>query len=135
MSRRMLYRAIWIPSVLVLAGLMVMFATKSAAVQPPGPMVLYTTGDGVISVKHPDNWKPHSLTLHDVTTSVVFKSASHEGLSIEANLAGSLRADIDRSASTVLGNLPGGQELSAKLTHSPYAAERALRYFASLSRG
>src|SRR5690348_14642670 len=99
MASRMLYRSIYVPSIAVLGGSIFMFGRQPTSVGTPGPMVAFTTGDKAITIKHPDNWRPKPMELHDVATSIKFEPGKNFYFNIKADLAGSLMADIAKSTS------------------------------------
>jgi hypothetical protein len=115
MGKRALYRAIWVPSVLALAGLIVFFAQQPTAIPTPAPPTTFTTSDKTITVSHPGNWKPLEGSIHAVKTKVQFEPTKNIRVVIETDLAGSLLGDISKASSNMLSNLPGlGQQLTAK---------------------
>ncbi|MCS6863074.1 MAG: hypothetical protein NZT92_22440 [Abditibacteriales bacterium] len=115
MTKRVLYRVIWVPSVMVLAGLIVFFAQQPTALPTPAPPTTFTTSDKTITVSHPGNWQPLEGSMHAVKTKVKFEPTKNVRVVIETDLAGSLIGDISKASSNMLSNLPGiGQQLAAK---------------------
>jgi hypothetical protein len=107
MSMRVLYRAIWIPSALVLAGSMVAFALKPVSFPEPGPLVSYSLDDQSLSLKHPQNWKPAAMSSHSVASEVRFNPAKGILFVATADLKGALMADVARSNQSQAENLAG----------------------------
>src|SRR5690348_5592111 len=99
MSQRILYRIMWVPSLLILAGMVVAFAMQPATFPTPDALTPYTTSDKSIAIEHPGNWKAHTLSMQGISSEVRFDPAPHVRFRVVADLAGSLLADIDRSTS------------------------------------
>lgn len=115
MAKRALYRAIWVPSVIVLGGLIVFLAQQPTAVPTPAPPTTFTTSDKTITVSHPGNWEPLESSLHAVETKVRFEPVKNVRMVIKTDLKGSLVGDVSRASSNMMSNLPGiGEQLAAK---------------------
>ena len=116
---RTLCRVIWIPSCIAVFAMVVMFARQPLALPPPTEMTAFTSEDKVISVKHPGNWKAHSNSIHGNATEVWFEPIRNASFAVNADLAGSLMADIAKSgnnmASNLLGDMPGGTQIKEKM--------------------
>lgn len=105
MSKRIVYRVIWVSSLVMLCGAVFAFGRVPTSAPTPGPLIDFTTGDKALSIKHPDNWKPGTLELHDVATSIKFEPAKNFYFKVKADLAGSLMADIAKSTGAQLDSL------------------------------
>ena len=123
MSRRILYRAIWIPSAIIFLFLTAAFARQPYTVQPPGKtMETYTTSDKTIQVSHPDNWKPLQTAAHDTVTKLKFEPSRFVRITIGTDLMGSLMGDISKSQNDQLSSLnamPGMPQQSVEKQKSP----------------
>src|SRR5262249_35146084 len=111
-------RIIWVPSAVAVFVMVVLFARQPLAIPPPTEMTPFSSEDTVISLKHPGNWKPHSNSIHGNTTEVWFDPIRNASFAVNADLAGSLMADIAKSgnnmASNIAGDVPGGQQIVEK---------------------
>ncbi|HLV81508.1 MAG TPA: hypothetical protein VKT32_14575 [Chthonomonadaceae bacterium] len=109
MASRVLYRAIWVPSALALLALTVLFSRQTTALPTPGKLAPYVSGDQVIHIAHPANWKPDASSNHGVETIVSFAPARGVLFSVTTDLQGSLMADISKATGGVdlPSNLPG----------------------------
>ena len=93
MSKRTLYRLVWIPSVVSILVMGFMFSKQPLDVPEPTEMLTYRTDDKMIVVKHPGNWKATTLSMHAVVTVVTFEPSRNIRIQFTADLAGSLLAD------------------------------------------
>jgi hypothetical protein len=113
MSARVLYRAIWIPSALAIAGSVIVFVQQPFSAPKPGPMVEYKAADNSLIVKHPDNWEAEGSTSQAILTDVRFSPAKGVKFVASADLQGSLMADITKSGQTQADQLNSmAQDLS-----------------------
>ena len=107
MSKRAIYRIIWVISLLAIIGMDMLFILQPhAAPTAAATQVHFTTQDQFISVDHPSNWKPQAVEDHGVATTVVFLPNESTRCLIKTDLVGSLMADVAKSGSG-MGNLPG----------------------------
>ncbi|HLJ54466.1 MAG TPA: hypothetical protein VKT77_05455 [Chthonomonadaceae bacterium] len=111
-----LHRTIWIISALAIAGMTVLFATQPGSAVAVGETKRFTTADRSIAIDHPANWKPRSRSVQAVETEVEFNPSHDAFLSVDANLQGSLMADMLKSAnsenSRIASMVPGGEALN-----------------------
>jgi hypothetical protein len=107
MTRRALYRCVWVLSLVVIIAMCVLFSTQPRALETPGPMVSFTTVDKSITISHPDNWKPHESSANAVMTQVWFKWSKGVSLLVLSDLQGSLMADISKASGSAVDALPG----------------------------
>ena len=96
MSKRILYRAIWLPSLLGIIGMTLAFGTAPAKVPTPGALTTWEAGDKSFSISRPDNWRPQSMGAAGTSMEVWFEPANYVYLGAKSDLAGSLFADISR---------------------------------------
>lgn len=116
MSRRMVYRAVWAPSFVLLIVFLIVFPRTPAPLPIPGALVPFTTDDKVISVVYPSNWSKSQSSSQAVSTGVVFKSGGGAvRFDADADLAGSLMGDIMKGPTAAISELPGGEKLAAKM--------------------
>ena len=115
MSRRLLYRILWIFSLAAIGGMTYLFATQPAALPLPGPTVTYHTADGSIRIQHPQNWKVREAGAHAVLTELRIAPTRSVQMLIVEDLQGSLMADTMKSSDAQLGSLasmvPGGEAM------------------------
>jgi hypothetical protein len=111
MASRALYRALWIPSAIILVGLTVAFAKQPEAFTAPAAEAkTFTTDDKTITVRYPGNWKPRQTSMNAVLTQVEFEPSRNVRCVITTDLAGSLMGDLSKSNSGLsdsLNSLPG----------------------------
>lgn len=114
MSRRLLYRLIWIPSALVLIGLTAFFLQQPFAIADPSPMTSFVTSDKSLAVSHPGNWKPRQLAAHSTLTRLSFEPSLSVRFVVASDFQGSLMADIAKASEStgenLAGMIPGGEQ-------------------------
>ena len=118
MSKRNLYRAFWVPSLVVIIGMVVMFSQQPLDVPEPTEMKRYTTGDKSLSVLHPGNWKGLATSAHAIETELTFEPARNIRIVFSADLQGSLMADMAKTPA-----LPGMGEGTSEGTGLPGVEE------------
>ncbi len=107
MSSRILYRVVWVPSLLAVIGMTIAFGKAPATVPQPGSLVQWEAGDKSIMIMRPDNWRPQSMGATGTSMEVWFEPANFCYFGAKSDLAGSLMADISRGPS--IGGM-GGDE-------------------------
>lgn len=112
---RLLYRAIWIPSLLALIGSIVFLAKQPLSLAAPGPETTFTSSDKSITVSHPDNWQPHEMAANGMGTTVEFRPSVDVKIRIATDLQNSLLADMSKSPSGTPA-LPGMEGLGGAAT-------------------
>ena len=114
---RTIYRLLWIPSALAIAGMTVAFATQPMALPVLQPLKPYTTSDRSLRLLRPGNWKAHERSSHGVATVVEFDPIRNARMVVTMDLQGSLAADImkatDSQTAQLAGMIPGGAALLA----------------------
>src|SRR5690349_12742567 len=105
MPSRAVYRAIWIPSALILGGLTAVFARQPYMIAPPAPLTSFTTSDKTITIRRPGNWKARQTAAHSTLPQVKFLPSRSVSFVITSDRQGSLMADRAKS--------PGGDTNSA----------------------
>jgi hypothetical protein len=95
---RWILRAVWIPSLLALAGMTVLFAKSGPRVIAPAPLKLVSISDKSLALHAPGNWKPKIVSSHAVMSSITFKPDKTQYFEIESDLTGSLVAEMSRSS-------------------------------------
>ena len=115
MTKVSLYRIVWIPSALAILGMSVLFSRQSLSAPPIGKLVSVTTSDKALSVLHPDNWKPFTLSAHAVETHIRFEPVRNIKIVFDYGLKGALFADVGRSTDVSLSNLNSMLPDNAKL--------------------
>lgn len=108
---RLVYRAIWIPSLLALIGSLVVLAKPPLSLAAPGPATTFTTSDKSITVSHPDNWEPHEMLASGTATTLEFRPSVDVKIHIATDLQNSLLADLAKSPSGTPA-LPGMEGMS-----------------------
>lgn len=115
MSRRLLYRSVWIPSLAAIGGMTYLFAVMPVALPIPGTMKRYHSGDRSIAIRHPENWKVRELGAHAVTTELHIQPTRNALMIIREDLTGSLSADImkatDAQTASIAAMIPGGDAM------------------------
>ena len=99
MSSRILYRVIWVPSLLGVIGMTIAFGRAPATVPQPGQLIQWEAGDKSIMIMRPDNWRPQSMGATGTSMEVWFEPANFCYFGAKSDLAGSLMADISRGPS------------------------------------
>lgn len=118
MSSSLVYRIIWVPSLIALIVMVVLFGSQPYKMPPPTAMKTFVTGDKTIVVSHPGNWEGHDASVHDVMTKVHFDPTQNVHLVIVTDLQNSLMADMNRASNNAMSSLSdsmgqqpgGGQE-------------------------
>ncbi|HLK57980.1 MAG TPA: hypothetical protein VKU00_15540 [Chthonomonadaceae bacterium] len=75
MSKRAMYRIVWMISLLAIIGmngLFLMMPSQGAATAASDTLVSFTTSDKMISLRHPSNWTPNEQSDHAIATGVEF---------------------------------------------------------------
>ena len=108
MSSRILYRVIWVPSLLAIFGMTIAFGRAPATVPQPGTLVQWESGDKSISIMRPENWRAQSMGASGTSMEVWFEPANYCYFGAKSDLAGSLMADIARAPS--MGGMEEGEE-------------------------
>lgn len=106
MSGRILYRVIWVPSLLAVIGMTIAFGGAPATIPQPGSLVQWESGDKSIQILRPDNWRPQSMGASGTAMEVWFEPANFVYFGAKSDLAGSLFADMSRGPS--IGGLSEG---------------------------
>ncbi len=119
MGKQIVYRAVWVPSLIAIIAMVVIFARAPLAIPAPAEMVTYSTDDKTIVFKHPANWKPHSMSMHAVQTEAWIEPARNVNFHINSDLQGSIMADFARAGNNMASNFgsitgTGGSESSAE---------------------
>ena len=96
---RMVYRVVWVPSLLAIIGMTIAFGKAPAQVPQPGQLVQWEAGDKSFSISRPDNWRPQSMGAAGTSMEVWFEPANFVYFGAKSDLAGSLMADISRGPS------------------------------------
>ncbi len=98
MSRRLVYRAIYIPSLLAIAGMTTLFAhpARSRAAFNPKDMKAFTAEDKSFAVSYPSAWKVSVSTLNGTGTRAHFKRDATSEVVVTCDLAGSLMLDLSK---------------------------------------
>lgn len=112
---RMVARLIWMASTLALIGTVISFAQHPYSLPSPGAMTTYTASDKSMVLSHPDNWKPQAFDLHSTTSRITFEPAKASWFEVNADLKGSLMADINRSTNAQLDTTGMPPELAKQL--------------------
>ena len=108
MSKRIVYRLVWIPSVILFAILLASFSRPSGGSSAPGQLKLYAANDKSLTIKYPDNWAPGETGEHGVKSVIRFDADQYTALTVSSDLMGSLMADIDKTPAGLGGMMPGG---------------------------
>ena len=126
MATPVLYRAIWIPSAVLLAGMVTLYSVQPEAIPSVGESKTFTTEDRSITVEHPANWKPRQLSMNSVLTQVEFEPSRSVHIVIKSDLQGSLMADMSKAAASTgsgmtdaQGNLLPGMEQREQKQKTP----------------
>jgi hypothetical protein len=116
MSKRIVYRLIWMPCTLALIVTFVIFFGHVVTEAAPAAMTGYTMSDKTLQMQHPANWKPRESSTNGVESSVRFVVDEYSGIRFGTDLTGSLQADIDKAGAAQLSNLgsiaPNGGSLT-----------------------
>ncbi len=107
MSKRLVYRLVWIPSVILFAIVLATFSRPSGGAATPGGMKLYAANDKSLTIKYPDNWSPGETSEHGVKNVIRFDADQYTALTVSSDLMGSLMADIDKGPAGLGGMMPG----------------------------
>lgn len=107
MSKRLIYRIIWMPSALACVVLLMLFIVHPLADAAPGAMKEYTTSDKSLQVLHPENWEATETGAHGVSSGVKFVGGPLTLIRFSTDLAGSLVADIARANNSQMDSLAG----------------------------
>ena len=109
MSRRLVYRAIYIPSLLALAVLVVAFAhpIRSRTAFTPAELTPFAAEDKSFRIDYPRSWKAEVSTLHGTGVQAHFHRDEDSEVVVTCDLTGSLMMDITRSSSAANTSLPG----------------------------
>ncbi len=98
MSRRLVYRAIYIPSLLAIAGMTALFAhpARSRAAFNPKDMKAFVADDKSFTVSYPSAWKVSVATLNGTGTRAHFKRDATSEIVVTCDLADSLMLDVSK---------------------------------------
>lgn len=121
MSKRVICKLIWIPSLVAIIAMIATFGQAKNAAPTAGPFVDYVTADKRITIKHPNNWKPQSRDSGATVSGVRFTPTDSVSFSVRGDLTGSLMADIARSPSSPTGGeqIPGMPAMTADARKTP----------------
>lgn len=110
---RVLYRVLWVPSLIALLGMTTLFAAQPETAPAAAAMKRYTNADRTLRIDHPGNWKARAQSSHAVENMIEFEPARFARMSIHEDLQGSLMVDIlksqDTQATSIAGMIPGGE--------------------------
>jgi hypothetical protein len=126
MSRLIIYRAIWAPSLAAILVMLAVFARQPFSIPAPGRLVPYTSGDKTIAILHPDNWSPSVTSAQATVTRVTFDPTIAVHFSVTSDLTGSLVADMNRAGGAMLEHVPGSIGQAANQP-SPIEAVHAMQ--------
>ena len=101
-------RMVWIVSLVALIGSLAAFMKPAGPPSTAATFVRYTGPDGVISIEHPDNWKPIPSDSHGISSTVKFSPDDESQFTVTADLTTSLLADLGSQSGSMA-------ELSAAL--------------------
>ena len=104
---RVLYRIVWIVSLLAILGMSILFITQPPSLPTLAPMVAYLSDDKSLALQYPGNWKPHEASSQAVASRLAFDPNAYTHFSVNSSLAGSLMGDVAKSNNAMLGSLPG----------------------------
>jgi hypothetical protein len=115
MTKRLLYRIIWVPSAVACLLTFFIFANRPVAEAEPGDLTPYTMSDKSLQMQRPANWKATELGSAGVESGVRFEGGPLTSIRISTDLTGSLMADIAKAGGGAVPSLPGMEGLSAAL--------------------
>jgi hypothetical protein len=122
-SKRLIYRMIWMPSAIALIVTFVFFLGHMATAAAPAAMTTYTMSDKSMQMQHPSNWKANESSQNGVGDSVRFVVDEYSGIRFNTDLIGSLMADIDKANNAQMSNLaslnPNGPSTPTSAGKSP----------------
>ena len=58
---RMVYRVVWVPSLIAIIGMTIAFGKAPATAPTPGKLIQWEAGDKSFSIMRPDNWRPQAM--------------------------------------------------------------------------
>ena len=96
MSRRLVYRAVYIPSLLAIAGMVVVFAhpIRSRAAFKPKEMATFVAEDKSFLIQYPRAWQKSVSNLNGTGTRAHFQRDTNSEIVVTCDLAGSLMLDM-----------------------------------------
>jgi hypothetical protein len=119
MSKRIVYRLIWMPCAIALIVTFVMFLGHVVTEAAPAAMTVYTMSDKSLQMLHPANWEATESSQHGVGSSVKFVVDEYSGIRFNTDLMGSLMADIDKANNAQFSNLAGMSAGGASTPQGP----------------
>lgn len=119
MSRRLVYRAIYIPSLLAIAGMTTLFAhpARSRAAFNPKEMKTFVADDKSFALSYPSAWQVSVATLNGTGTRAHFKRDATSEIVVTCDLAGSLMLDLSKLNTSSPGT--GGANTSPDSNANP----------------
>jgi hypothetical protein len=109
MSRRLMYRLIYIPCLIGVAALIGLFghlARSQGAVKAAG-MTTYVAEDKSFSIGYPRTWGASASTMNGTGVRAHLRQSEHAEVIVTSDLAGSILADMSRSGVNMGASLPG----------------------------
>ena len=141
---RVLYRVVWIVSLLAILGMSCLFAMQPPSLPTIAPMTAYVSDDKSLALPYPGNWKPRESSAQAVSFHVAFDPNPYTHFAVDMDLAGSLMGDIARSNTSMLASIPGmpagaveAQKSPLELLHeaSLHGMAKNKKRFAEFARG
>ena len=109
MSRRLVYRLIYLPCLLGLAALIGLFGhpTRSQGAVKTADMTTYVAADKSFSIGYPHTWGASASTLNGTGVRAHLRQSEQAEVIVTCDLAGSILADMSRTGSNLAASLPG----------------------------
>ena len=112
MSRRTVYRAIYVPCLLALGGLVVTFAHPTHSRATPAGMKTFEAKDNSFRVSYPAEWRKLVSNQNGTGTQARFQRDAHAEVVVTCDLVGSIMLDFSRNGNPSGVALPGMEGVS-----------------------
>ena len=124
MSRRLVYRLIYIPCLLGLAALVGLFGhpARSQSAVKAADMTLYVASDKSFTIQYPHTWGTGASTLNGTGVRAHLRQSEHAEVIVTRDLVGSILMDMSRTNPNLAASLP-----NMSGSGSPSGVEEALK--------
>ena len=112
MSRRLVYRIIYVPCLLALGGLVIAFAHPTHARVTSSAMKAFVAGDKSFQISYPADWRKLVFNQNGTGTRAHFQRDAHAEVVVTCDLTGSILLDFSRNGNPSGVSLPGMEGLS-----------------------
>lgn len=107
MSRRLVYRLVYVPSLIALVGLVAAFAHPTHSHSAPVGMKTYEAADHAFSIARPADWHTLSSNQNGTGSKVRIQRDANSEVVVTCDLSGSLMLDLSRNGNPLGANFPG----------------------------